>query len=212
MSHEVDFCRVYNAAALEKLEKLFLENRVSYFIKATNRTLVQRLISRSSARYLVRINEGDVERATAIAEGMKDVEILAAPPKSDWSPKVKIQRIERERAAEEEKRRQQEKEARAKAEAEQKAQEEAEYKARMEREREEARLAEQARRQQEEERRARELAEAERLETAARKREAARAKTQEKASEPTGNTLENVHPEEPEQAESEVSDAEKDNG
>ena len=43
VSREVDFCRAYSMEAKEQLEKLFLKNRISYFIEWQDRSLFSRL-------------------------------------------------------------------------------------------------------------------------------------------------------------------------
>ena len=45
---EVAFCRVYSLESKEKLEKLFLKNRISYFIEWQDKPLLQRIFSRDS--------------------------------------------------------------------------------------------------------------------------------------------------------------------
>ena len=42
-NREVSFCRVYSLTSKEKLEKLFLQNRISYFIEWQERSFISRL-------------------------------------------------------------------------------------------------------------------------------------------------------------------------
>ena len=43
-NREVSFCRVYSLESKEKLEKLFLRNRISYFIEWQDRSFLSRLL------------------------------------------------------------------------------------------------------------------------------------------------------------------------
>ena len=60
---EVAFCKVYSLESKEKLEKLFLKNRISYFIEWQDRTLWQRLMNKDKSKeknvFTIRINEAD---------------------------------------------------------------------------------------------------------------------------------------------------------
>ena len=45
---EVAFCRVYSLESKEKLEKLFLKNRISYFIEWQDKPLLQRMFAKNN--------------------------------------------------------------------------------------------------------------------------------------------------------------------
>ncbi len=81
-NREVTFCRVYSQESKKKLEKLFLQNRISYFIEWQERFLFARLFGGKRQReknvFTVRINEADVERATELAKGIEDVRLRDA--------------------------------------------------------------------------------------------------------------------------------------
>lgn len=79
ISGEVAFCKVYSAEAKNQLEKLFLKNRISYFIEWQERSFVSRLLKREDRSeknvFIIRINEADVEKATKLIAGMESVKI-----------------------------------------------------------------------------------------------------------------------------------------
>lgn len=78
-NREVSFCRVYSLTSKEKLEKLFLQNRISYFIEWQERSFVSRLFGNDKKKekntFTIRINEADVERATQLVQGMDSVKL-----------------------------------------------------------------------------------------------------------------------------------------
>lgn len=76
-NREVAFCNVYSLDGKEKLEKLFLQNRISYFIEWQNRSLLSRLFASDKHKNVltVRINEADVERAADLVRGIESVKL-----------------------------------------------------------------------------------------------------------------------------------------
>ena len=78
-SREVAFCKVYSQDSKDKLEKLFLENRIFYFIEWQEKSLVQRLMKKEIDKeknvFIIRINEADVERARELVQGIESVKI-----------------------------------------------------------------------------------------------------------------------------------------
>lgn len=78
-NREVAFCRVYSQDSKEKLEKLFLKNRISYFIEWQDRSLVSRMFGsekkKEKSMYTIRINEADIERATELVRGLESVKL-----------------------------------------------------------------------------------------------------------------------------------------
>ena len=78
VSREVDFCRVYSMEAKEQLEKLFLRNRISYFIEWQDRSLFSRIFGKNEKGkniFTIRINEADIEKATELVNGIDSVKI-----------------------------------------------------------------------------------------------------------------------------------------
>lgn len=74
-NREVSFCRVYSLESKEKLEKLFLKNRISYFIEWQERSFFSRIFASEKQKniFTIRINEADVEKATELARGIDSV-------------------------------------------------------------------------------------------------------------------------------------------
>lgn len=76
-NREVPFCKVYSVDSKEKLEKLFLQNRISYFIEWQDRSFVSRLFGSEKQKnmFTIRINEADVERATDLIRGIESIKL-----------------------------------------------------------------------------------------------------------------------------------------
>ena len=78
-NREVSFCRVYSLTSKEKLEKLFLQTRISYFIEWQERSFISRLFggdkNKEKNTFTIRINEADVGRATELVQGMESVKL-----------------------------------------------------------------------------------------------------------------------------------------
>lgn len=76
-NREVSFCRVYSKEDKDKLEKLFLKNRISYFIEWQERSFFARMFASDKQKniYTIRINEADVEKATDLVQGIESVKI-----------------------------------------------------------------------------------------------------------------------------------------
>lgn len=79
INREVPFCRVYSMDSKQKLEKLFLKNRISYFIQWEGKSFFSRVFGGSDQKekntFTIRINEADVERATELIQGMDSVKL-----------------------------------------------------------------------------------------------------------------------------------------
>lgn len=76
-NREISFCRVYSLDSKDKLEKLFLKNRISYFIEWQEPSFFAKLFGKDKQKntFTVRINEADVERATELVHGLDAVRI-----------------------------------------------------------------------------------------------------------------------------------------
>lgn len=78
-NREVAFCKVYSLESKEKLEKLFLKNRISYFIEWQDKNFWQRLFGSESAKeknvFTIRINEADIELAKELIQGIDSVKL-----------------------------------------------------------------------------------------------------------------------------------------
>ena len=78
VNREVDFCKAYSIEAKEQITKLFLKNRISYFIEWQERSFFSRLFERNEKGknvFTIRINEADVEKATQLAGEIDSVKI-----------------------------------------------------------------------------------------------------------------------------------------
>ena len=78
-NREVAFCKVYSLESKEKLEKLFLRNRISYFIEWQDKTFWQRLFGQERSKeknvFTIRINEADVELAKELIQGIDSIKL-----------------------------------------------------------------------------------------------------------------------------------------
>lgn len=76
-NREISFCRVYSVESKDKLEKLFLNNQISYFIEWQEPSFFAKLFSggKQKSTFTVRINEADVERATKLVHGLDAVRL-----------------------------------------------------------------------------------------------------------------------------------------
>ena len=76
-NREVSFCRVYSQDSKDKLEKLFLKNRISYFIEWQERSFLARLFGNDKQKniFTIRINEADVEKAMELVRGIDSVRL-----------------------------------------------------------------------------------------------------------------------------------------
>ena len=87
-NNEMDFCRVRGEEAKRALERVFLGNRVSYFIRFESRSVLSRLfMGRKPESYVIRINVRDFARAAELVEGMENVTIIGRAPAEEWSPR-----------------------------------------------------------------------------------------------------------------------------
>jgi hypothetical protein len=76
VNREVPFCRVYSTDAKEKLEKIFLKNRISYFVEWEERSFLQRLFGRKEKNFFtIKINDADLARATELVQGMENIKV-----------------------------------------------------------------------------------------------------------------------------------------
>lgn len=77
-NHEIPFCKVYSIESKDKLEKLLVNNRISFFIEWQEKRLWQRLFDNMSSEknvFTIRINEADSTLAKDLVEGMECVEV-----------------------------------------------------------------------------------------------------------------------------------------
>ena len=79
-NHEIPFCKVYSMESKDKLEKLLLSNRISFFIEWKERGLWERFFHNNNEKnvFTIRINEADSLLARDLVEGMDSVQIASA--------------------------------------------------------------------------------------------------------------------------------------
>ena len=95
--NEADFCRTDSQTVREELERVFLRNRISYFVKYEDRSLLDRLFKgKEKDRCVIRINNRDIALATRLVRDIRGVEIIGKEPEPDWSPKEKLRRMQAE--------------------------------------------------------------------------------------------------------------------
>ncbi|WP_130837612.1 hypothetical protein [Lachnoclostridium sp. Marseille-P6806] len=89
--NEMDFCRVRNGEAKQRVENLFLKNGISYFVKWEERPFLDRLFRRDGEETVIlRINTRDYAKALGLVEHLDSVKILSGEPAHDWSPKEEL--------------------------------------------------------------------------------------------------------------------------
>ena len=78
-NHEISFCKVYNAESRDKLQKLLVSNRISFFVEWQERSFWERfLYNTEKVVFTIHINEADTSRARDLAEGIESVQIASA--------------------------------------------------------------------------------------------------------------------------------------
>ena len=80
-NHEISFCKVYNVESKDKLEKLFVFNRISFCIEWQEQLLWDRFFGSSDACknvFTIHINEADSMLARDLVEGIDSVQIASA--------------------------------------------------------------------------------------------------------------------------------------
>lgn len=77
-NHEIPFCKVYGIESKDKLEKLLVTNRISFFVEWQEKKLWQRFFGTTDGRrneFTIRINEADSVLANDLLEGIDCVKI-----------------------------------------------------------------------------------------------------------------------------------------
>lgn len=80
-NHEISFCKVYNVESKDKLEKLLVSNRISFFVEWQEKHFWERLFGTeggSKEVFTIHINEADTTLAKNLAEGIDAVQIASA--------------------------------------------------------------------------------------------------------------------------------------
>lgn len=79
-NHEIPFCKVYSVESKDKLEKLFLTNRISFFVEWQEKKPWQKFLGNANSgksEFTIRINEADSVLASDLLEGIDCVKLGA---------------------------------------------------------------------------------------------------------------------------------------
>lgn len=77
-NREIAFCKVYSTDSKNKLEKLFLQHGISYFVEWQEKSWLRQLFDNSGKEknvYIIRINEADSQMAKELIQGIDSVKI-----------------------------------------------------------------------------------------------------------------------------------------
>lgn len=77
-NHEIPFCKVYSQESKDKLEKLLLSNRISFFVEWQEKKGWHRFFNDGGTEknvYTIRINEADSNLAKNLIEGIECVQL-----------------------------------------------------------------------------------------------------------------------------------------
>ena len=78
-NHEISFCKVYNVESKDKLEKLLVSNRISFFVEWQEKRFWERFFRTEGEEvFTIQINEADTTLARNLAEGIESVQIASA--------------------------------------------------------------------------------------------------------------------------------------
>ena len=84
VNNEVEFCKVYSLKQKEDLARLFLQNRISYFVKCQDNSLFRRMFgvgSREKGEFTMCIHDTAIPQALSIVKGMPEVKVLVSAGK-----------------------------------------------------------------------------------------------------------------------------------
>lgn len=76
-NHEIPFCKVYDVESKDKVEKLLVTNRISFFVEWQEKKLWQRFLGNADNEFTIRINEADSVLASNLLEGIECVKLRA---------------------------------------------------------------------------------------------------------------------------------------
>ncbi len=79
-NHEIPFCKVYSVESKDKLEKLLLTNRISFFVEWQEKKPWQKFLGNANSgksEFTIRINEADSVLASDLLEGIDCVKLGA---------------------------------------------------------------------------------------------------------------------------------------
>lgn len=76
MNNEVPFCRVTSLKAKENVERVLLNNRISYYVKWKEQSFFSRLFGgKESVVFVIYIHDTMVDKARSLLKGMKGLKM-----------------------------------------------------------------------------------------------------------------------------------------
>lgn len=78
LNNEVPFCKVYSLKHKEAVERLLLQERISYFVKWKEQSFLSRLFSgeKESVVFVIYIHDTMLDKARSLCKGLKGVKLL----------------------------------------------------------------------------------------------------------------------------------------
>lgn len=79
-NHEIPFCKVYSEESKDKLQKLLVTNRISFFVEWQEKGLWERFFGSGNEEknvFTIRINEADSVLVRDLVEGIECVKLAA---------------------------------------------------------------------------------------------------------------------------------------
>lgn len=76
-NHEIPFCKVYGVESKDKLAKLLVTNRISFFVEWQEKKPWHRLLGNTNREFTICINEADSVLASNLLEGIECVKLGA---------------------------------------------------------------------------------------------------------------------------------------
>lgn len=79
VNNEVAFCRVGSLKQKEEVERLLLQNRISYFVKWQEQSFFRRMFSSESKEkiiFVICIHNAAIEQAKELVADMQDIKLL----------------------------------------------------------------------------------------------------------------------------------------
>ena len=84
VNNEVEFCKVYSLKQKEDLARLFLQNRISYFVKCRDNSFFGRMFGAGSgekSEFTMCIHDTAIPKDLAIVKDMPEVKVLVSAGK-----------------------------------------------------------------------------------------------------------------------------------
>ncbi len=79
VNNEVAFCKVYNIKQKEAIERLLLQNRISYYVKWQEQGFFKRMFDSETKEkiiFIICIHDTAIEQAKELVADMQDIKLL----------------------------------------------------------------------------------------------------------------------------------------